>query len=239
MNWNDCSCAHSSGARGLSVGELGAVRFLGASIGSDLSCVGGKFLGKDKKGNALIADRLTTTGSVFLRQGFEAAGAVRLLGAKIGGNLDCLGGKFLGQDEDGNALIADQLITTGNVFLSQGFEAAGAVRLLGAKIGGNFDCVGGKFRGNDKDGNALYADGLMTMGSVLLSRGFEAAGVVRLLACKIGADLICEGGKFRGNDKRVPLAIGMSMKAVPGVVLFGATRATLGSLLSIRIVTPP
>jgi hypothetical protein len=42
----------------------------------------------------LAADRLRCEGSVFLRDGFKAEGEVRLLGAKIGGVLDCGNSSF-------------------------------------------------------------------------------------------------------------------------------------------------
>ena len=53
----------------------------------------------------LNADSLVTEGPLFLRDGFEAAGMVNLASAKIGGQLDCSGGKFLGADI---ALVPDR-----------------------------------------------------------------------------------------------------------------------------------
>ena len=43
---------------------------------------------------SLAADGIHVTGSLFLRDGFNAEGEVRLLGAQIGGHLDCSGSKF-------------------------------------------------------------------------------------------------------------------------------------------------
>ena len=83
---------------------------------------------------ALAADRLKTASSLFLRGGFTAKGEVRLLGADIGGNLECGGGTF--ENPGGNALIAHRLKTAGGVFLRGRFTARGEVRLLGAEIGG-------------------------------------------------------------------------------------------------------
>ncbi len=89
------------------------------------------------------ADRLHTRGSVFLRNGFHAMGEVRLLGAKIGGQLACSGGTF--EHAVGTALHADGATVAGDVFLSERFHAKGEVRLLGARIGGQFSCSGGTF----------------------------------------------------------------------------------------------
>ena len=97
--------------------------------------------------------------------GFSATGAVRLLGAKIGGQLDCSGATLT--NEGGDALFADGAEITGGVFLRDGFSATGAVRLLGAKIGGQLDCSGATL--TNEGGDALAADGAEITGGVFLS----------------------------------------------------------------------
>ena len=87
---------------------------------------------------------------MFLRGGFTATGAgehgaVRLLGAHIGGQLDCDGASL--RNDSGPALIADGLQVGQGMFLRGGFTATGAgddgaVRLVGAHIGGQLDCTG-------------------------------------------------------------------------------------------------
>ena len=135
---------------------------------------------------------LMTKGSVNLRNDFFAEGEVQLLGANIGGTLDCDNGKF--NNPGSNAISADGLMTKGNVHLRRGFSAEGAVRLLGAKIGGELSCTGGKF--HNTGGNALHADGLTTKSNVHLLNGFSAKGEVRLLGVNIGRNLSCAGGEF-------------------------------------------
>ena len=140
----------------------------------------------------LTADRLTTTGTVFLRDKFEAEGEVRLLGAEIGGSLECSGGSF--KMPLGDALCADRIKVTGGVNLDGGFTAEGEVRLLGAEIGGDLQCSGGSFK--LASGDALSADDIKVTGSVSLGGGFSAEGVVRLLGAEIGGDLQCSGDSF-------------------------------------------
>ena len=144
----------------------------------------------------VAANGLKTKGNVHLRDGFSAKGAVRLLGADIGGQLDCTGGKF--HNRGGKALIADQLTAKSGVFLSGGFFAEGAVRLLGADIGGQLNCTGGKF--HNQGGKALIADQLTAKGGVFLSGGFSAKGDVRLTGANIGGHLTCMGGEFHNPD---------------------------------------
>ena len=113
------------------------------------------YLNGSRLAKGLAADGLTTTGGVNLRNGFSAEGEVRLLGASIGGNLDCVDGKF--HNPGKYALSADGLTTKGGVMLRDGFSVEGEVRLRGASIGGNVDCAGGKFHNPGQC--ALHADG--------------------------------------------------------------------------------
>jgi hypothetical protein len=146
---------------------------------------------------SVTADGANVKGGVFLNDGFRAEGGVRLLGARIGGDLDCSGGTFKNPGSD--ALIADGANVKGGVFLDDGFKAEGTVRLLGAQIGGNLECTGGTFSNPGK--NALHADGPKVKGDVLLRDGFSAEGEVHLLGAQIGGDLDCGGGTFKNPGK--------------------------------------
>jgi hypothetical protein len=87
---------------------------------------------------AINADGLDVKGEVFLSNGFHAEGEVRLLGARIGSDLDCERGTFI--NPSGDALSADRMNVRGDVFLRNEFYAEGVVRLPGAQIGGDLAC---------------------------------------------------------------------------------------------------
>lgn len=168
---------------------------------------GGLFLmGSEVPG--IQGDGLVTTGDVFLHDGFNATGEVRLLGAQIEGDLGCSKGKFNGKE--GDALSADSAMIKGSVFLRDGFQAKGTVRLLGAQIGGNLECSKGQFDG--KEGRALSADRAVIKGSVFLRDGFQAAGTVRLLNAQIGGNLDCDAGLFDGKNGNALSADGTAIK---------------------------
>jgi len=59
--------------------------------------------------HAIQADRLNVRSGIFLRNGFQAEGEVRLLGAQIGGDLTCTGGAF-------SAFTAQTATVKGNFF---------------------------------------------------------------------------------------------------------------------------
>ena len=119
----------------------GAVVLNGADITGDLSFRGAR-LGHDHDGNALVADGMKAGHDVLLDKEpdsdkaeqplFIADGAVRLARADITGNLSFSGAQ-LGHDNDGNALVADQIKVGAAVLLDKRFTAAGTVSLNSAR----------------------------------------------------------------------------------------------------------
>ena len=197
---------------GLRFHATGEVLLAGAKIGGQVECSGGTF--KNAEGIALNANRATVGGSVFLsiisQAGgvlrFHATGEVRLLGAKIGGQLDCSGGIFenanghaLHADSALHALNADSAIIDGPVFLGDGFHATGQVRLAGAKIGGPLNCSGGTFEKGE--GFALNLERATVTGTFLL-RGprTRSAGTMNLGYANVG-ELVDDEESWPGNEK--------------------------------------
>jgi hypothetical protein len=157
---------------------------------------------------SLTADGANVKGGVFLRDGFSAEGEARLLGAQIGGDLDCNGGTF--KNPAKNALHADGANVKGDVGLGDGFSAEGEVRLLGAQIGGDLYCEGGTFKNPGKD--ALSVDRGDVKGGLFFNAGFSAEGTVRLRGAQIGGGLTCSRGAFKNSGKHVLQADGAVVK---------------------------
>ncbi|WP_344549064.1 hypothetical protein [Actinomadura fulvescens] len=85
------------------------------------------------------ADGVHIRGHLALCGGFRADGPVRLLDARIDGNLECEQASMV--NRTGPALAGDRARVQGSVFLRDGFEAAGtgefgAVRFTSAQLGG-------------------------------------------------------------------------------------------------------
>ena len=198
----------------------GTVRLVGARIGGQLNCTGGRFF--TPGGEALSLDGAEVGVGVFLNrpldggESFHAVGAVRLLSACVNGQLACSGGRF--ENPDSDALAADGLEVRGGAHLDAGFHAVGAVSLLGARISGDLSCSRGRF--DNPGGTALGADNAEIGQSMLLNKlpseteGFHATGVVQLLGSRIGGQLNCSGGTFEN----------------PGGVALGLQEARAGSL---------
>ncbi len=192
----------------------GTVQLTGARIAGQLNCCGGRF--HSPGGDAFVADGAEIGVGLLLSKpsddtdGFCATGVVRLLGARITGQLICAGGRF--DNPGGDALVADGAEIRGSVRLDAGFHATGQVGLAGARISGDVSCSGGRF--DNPEGIALSAEKAEIDDSVLLNKnklsggtdGFHATGEVRLLSARIGDQLNCSGGWFE-NPRGTALSV--------------------------------
>jgi len=144
--------------------------------------------------NGVSADGMVCSAGVFLRD-FTSTGTVNLLNTKLGGNLECCGGKFDVKNDD--ALICDRAVIQGSVFLNDfkkgsekvRFTATGPVSFAAARIDGSLDCSNAVFNGTPL---ALECGRAVINGSVFLKNGFTATGSVRLSGTQIGGNLECK-----------------------------------------------
>ncbi len=186
---------------------------------------------------ALSATQLHTTSNLELGQGFTTQGEVRLLGAKIGGELSFR--EAILRNPDGQALSADGMTVEQGMYCDSGFIAEGEVRLLGAKIGGELSFDGAIL--GSADGPALYADRLTVEENMYCGSGFIAEGEVRLLRAKIGGLLSFREAILRNPDGQALRADGMTveqgMYCDSGFIAEGEVQllgAKIGGLLSFR-----
>ncbi|NRN68562.1 Membrane-associated oxidoreductase, partial [Kibdelosporangium sp. 4NS15] len=166
----------NNGFQAIASSDLAAVRLLSAHI-AVLDCDTARLV--NDSGPALHADNLRVDHGMYLRGGFQATGsselgAVRLIGAHLGGQLDCSGARLV--NDSGPALHADNLQVDHGMYLRGGFQATGsselgAVRLIGAHLG-MLDCETARLV-NDS-GPALNADRLRVDQSMFLGNDFQA-----------------------------------------------------------------
>ena len=178
------------------------IRLEGAAITGQLNCCSARLEGSDESGDALVADGLKVGGDLVLSKRFTAAGAIRLIGADIIGQLNCCDAELNGAEKDGSALIADTVRIGGGVFLSEGFIAEGAIRLPGADITAQLSCSSAQLRGKDEHGCALHAAGMKVGGDVCLDKlSTDAkAGAIQLPGAIISGQLSCRGAHLDGMD---------------------------------------
>lgn len=130
------------------------------------------------------------------------------------------------------ALTADQLRTTGNLELNNGFAVRGEVRLDGAHVGGNLDLSGASLA--NPGGRALSADGLAVDLSMTCGDRFVAHGEIRLGAAHIcgqldlsGASLANPGGRALFADG---LAVDVRVRCTDGFTAHGEVRLAGGPI---------
>lgn len=193
----------------------GSVMLLGASVKS-------LFLdGCSVEG--FLAERLKTTGGVFLREGFRATSEVRLYNSKLSGSLDCNNGRFDCGLDGQDATIG------GSVLLGEGFVAYKTILLRNAIIGGNLECKGGFLY----DPNiALIANRAKINGNVNIAK-VEAKGTIALTGTDTGGDFISQGAILEGtpalqlrNSKIGGTLFWRTLGLVSGEVDFGGTCCT-------------
>ena len=189
---------------------MDGVRLLNARIGGSLTCTNAFF--GNIEGIALAADHMTVGNTVYLgyRYGaenekseagpkfpppFYADGEVRMLGARIGGNLDCAGGVFL--NKEGCAIKADGVEVEGTFFMSDYFVANGSVIITGARIA-ELTCENATLAGNSKNSWALIAERAEIRGGVNWRR-VTGSGEVNFSSTKAGtlSDDEESWGKFK------------------------------------------
>jgi hypothetical protein len=180
-----------------------AVRVAAARVGT-LDCRGATF--ENSSGPALDADGLRVDQSVFLNDGFTAAGigdrgTVRLLGAHIGGQLNCGGARLRGTT--GPALDAGNLSVARDVLLHGGFTATsaggqGTIRLAAARVG-TLLCAGARLEntgGPALDANNLTVDWDLGLNDGFTATGADEDGTVLLTSARIGSLFDCTGAKL-------------------------------------------
>jgi hypothetical protein len=142
----------------------------------------------------------------FQATGHGERGAVRLVGARIGGQLGLRGAVLT--NKVGPALVGDGLQVDDGAFLDGKFRATGhgdngAVRLLRAHITGQLSLRGAKLL--NESGPALVGDGLQVDGGLFLDGGFRATGhgdngAVQLLNAHMSGQLALSGAELTNED---------------------------------------
>ncbi|TDD25852.1 hypothetical protein E1287_36940 [Actinomadura sp. KC06] len=190
----------------------GPVELHGTRIGGQTNFTGARISASTRV--ALLADDLRSDGDLLLRASFRGgggAGAVRLVGATVEGNLDLVGAEIAA--DGGAALLAERADVGGNLLLrglrargrgdggrSDAAEAA-VVVLRGATVRGQLSLEGADLTGEGMC--ALAAEGVRAETDVFLTRmratGAHPDGVVWFTGAEIGGSLVCDGATVTGG----------------------------------------
>jgi hypothetical protein len=213
---------------------------LGARIGGQLAMEGAKLRNAGK--TAIYADRAEIVGGVFLRTTdpdapFVAEGEIRLLGARIGGQLGMNGANL--RNAAGTALDAEDAEIGGVVFLRDDdhvpFSSVGLIRFDYARLGG-LDAGGAQLGRGEADpedkGSALHMAFARIEGPLRLRasvrRPFACRGRIDLTGVRVEGDVDLRGGVFvaedRGGESEDRRALCLDRADLRSTVRFGARR---------------
>ena len=174
----------------------------------------------------ILADRFFLKGNLSLN-GATVTGEVRLLGANVDGQVDCVNASF--SDEGRNTFTADGLKVGGGLFFRDA-TLTGITRLLCAKVDRQVECVGAVF--TNQGGDAFCADGLEVEGDISF-QGAKMVGETRLLGAKVGGQVNCSGATFTNEGSMAFAADGLK---VGGDISFqGATMTGETCLSGVRV----
>jgi hypothetical protein len=188
---------------------------------------GAQLAGLDLEGSHLSGIKggdLTVRTDVDLQNAISN-GMVDLNDGKIGGDLNCSGGRF--KNPKGYAIYAESLKVEGRIYFAANFSSEGIVELRGATIGGDLDCSSGKF--NNAKSIALSANGVKVR-NIFLSDKFRAQGVVQLMDTELSGSL--NGGNALLNNPGGDAFVADRMTAHGDCVLPRTSRPTGVSALA-------
>jgi hypothetical protein len=174
----------------------GEVRLANAVVRGQLDCTDAHFL--NSKGFSLNLDGVSVERAIFFVSspkgaGFRSEGELRLPGARIGGLLGCLNGKFL--NPSGKALLADGVRVGSQAVLKSEFE--GEVRLSSASVHGNVDLTGASLK--RPNGVAFTGDRLEA--KAILLQHAKVEGQIRIPSAVVGDKVECDGARIIAPGK--------------------------------------
>jgi hypothetical protein len=157
------------------------------------------------------ADRVVIHGA-FVMRWVESAGEIRLHGARINGNFECVGSRIV---TTGNGITLDQAAVQGMVLIRAArdgtictqFHSSGCIHMNGASVQGDVDCTGAvlELGSENNEESALCLDRTTIGGSLDLASGFQANRAVRAVDASIRNSLQCRGARLAENGTALNL----------------------------------
>lgn len=146
-------------------------------------------------------------------RGWQARGQVSLRRSRIEGPVDLLGARLSGEvsfraatlsHPGGIALMADNLVADGSMYLDLGFAANGKIRLAGARIGGILCFDRAKLTNTGDD--AMTLDNARIGQNCFCRDGFTATGQIRMLGAFVEGQLSFNDAHLSNPDGNVLFA---------------------------------
>jgi len=212
FNGSDLEAEDGIDARGIKTS--GKVELIDATFKSSLGFRGGRI--SNPGAIALVMDRASIAGSIFLGNGFSAEGQVRAIGASVGGSLYMDNTRIIrppralnnaypevGMRDIGKIIRFERIEVHGDMDLGSSeadkfFYAVGEVVLADAQVGGQVSLDGASLSAlnSGEEGKALDADRMHIKRGLHLGEGFTATGQVSIANAQVGDSLLLGPATF-------------------------------------------
>lgn len=194
LTFLDCTLPHLFAEDLVTRGDLAitgarvaeGITLLDARIGGMLD-LDGATVGPDD-GIAVLASRLSVGAEMRCGGGCDVRGQLRLIGARIAGDLYVIGGT-LASSEDGPAICANG-IQVGGLLSFESARITGETQLIGAHLG-SLELSGGSFE--QAGGDAIAASGLVVDGSTIGRDGLKISGHANFIGARFGVSFDLTG----------------------------------------------
>lgn len=214
----------------------GVVRFVGAKVDGDFSCVAARILNLTEScsGIALVLDKSEIAGALLLREKFQAEGIVHLMNLKVAGNVDFHGATLSNRSTSGAgvALTLANAIVGGALRLHGGFGCKGKIDLSSAKIAGSIFASDAQIdnQTSDRSGTAIAAGGVEIGGVLALGPKLSATGAVSFFRARVGAGVEATSSTFTNYlpDNGNGIALEFSEGQIEGSIQFGQGSSVQG-----------
>ena len=157
--------------------------------------------------SALLLDRLTCQGSVYLDEGSVFSGGVHAIGMRAGATvyLGCaIEASAAGNDEQAErSLILRRATIKDDLKFTPGFRAVGTCDLTGARVGGALTVSRAKFRPKERgEGRVAFVADRTQIDSDLRCEGrFTCEGVMSLRNAKVGGEWVIDQKRRRRRSR--------------------------------------
>ncbi|NVJ91409.1 MAG: hypothetical protein HWE34_07110 [Methylocystaceae bacterium] len=128
-------------------------------------------------------------------------GLFELIDCHISKDLDLREATLYADEENIDCLQGDLLRVGGGIFLSEGFHAYGAIRLLNSDIFGNFDLNSAHIESGYGASYSVHANGIKVNGNVVCNNGFRANSTIFLNAANITGQLDFSAADLHGAEE--------------------------------------
>jgi hypothetical protein len=213
-----------NGILNLNRSHLTTTVLLDAKINGSLVAEGARLRSKEEFG--VLADRISVTGSVFLRNGFLCNSAITIVDSTVHGSIDFRRSVIHARS---GPCIRSHHAEIGGGFYGMGLRTRGQIQMTSTRIGGTINLNSARLLNPGAD--TLVLNGAHIGAAILLRDGFHSFGEVSLRFATVGATVELDGATLRqkrkdGPNSPAPVCLAANSLSTKSHVSIGKSKCT-------------